>query len=455
MTFFDINRTLARHLATGGGAAFLLRSNAQKDLSNAVSDLFDARTDVRRLERAQRASQKILQVNDFADMMELRNIVAQQELRRLINYAKQKDHTAHTTYLYLLGIWFFDHITDVHEAIVKASGATTEEEVCEWFLFQWMHASLLHDIGYAFYDLSEGTRVDRERIDGIYSWTWLVALLGPGRGENGTVLGREVKPENLKLLRDVHDQWIKKYGKEMPAPTAKYAPGTYVQVLDRLASAPWLGDLHSDWKDKDIFDILDLDASDTLRTYAMHVANEGYKNDKGQCVDHAVGSGLLLFQYVSYWYWLMNELRPNTTAYEDISGGFNYTVEQLRSCTVPACRAVAYHNFQPSVPGAVDVLTQITLENHPLLYLAIVCDELQRWDRYPAGDAVLQEYERTAVEWPEGDEIELSCTGTDKKVARFCISHLQQEVVVDDLRTTLAKLTGVERIVSIVGHVEE
>lgn len=71
-------------------------------------------------------------------------------------------------------------------------------------------------------------------------------------------------------------------------------------MLGRLASAPWLGDLHSDWKEKDIFDILDLGANDTLRAYAAHVAREGYKDGKGHCVDHAVGSGLLLFQYVSY-----------------------------------------------------------------------------------------------------------------------------------------------------------
>ena len=38
--------------------------------------------------------------------MLVRDIVAQQELRRLIQYGKQQDHTAHTVYLYLVGIWF-------------------------------------------------------------------------------------------------------------------------------------------------------------------------------------------------------------------------------------------------------------------------------------------------------------------------------------------------------------
>lgn len=46
---FDINETLARHLATGGGAAYMLRERAEKDLPDAVAELFGARTDVRRL----------------------------------------------------------------------------------------------------------------------------------------------------------------------------------------------------------------------------------------------------------------------------------------------------------------------------------------------------------------------------------------------------------------------
>ena len=113
-----------------------------------------------------------------------------------------------------------------------------------------------------------------------------------------------------------------------------------------------------------------------------------------------------------------------------------------------------YHNFQPSVPGASEVLKKITLDDYPILYLAIACDELQRWDRYPAGDAVLRNYEETAAAWPEGDDIELSCTGTDRKIARFCIAHARQTATVDDLKRTLAKLPGVERIVTVVGHGE-
>ena len=353
---FDVNETILRHIATAGGSAFALRQAADRDLSELVAGLFGARSDIRRLDRAQLVARTILHVNDFSDIMELRDIVARQELQRLINYSKQKDHTAHTVYLYLLGIWFFDNVSEIHSAVVTQSGAQTEEDACYWFLYQWLFASLLHDIGYAFYDLSSDTKGDRECIDEVYSWKWLNQLFGPC-----PVLGRTLSDKTLAKLRAVHDEFSVKYLKKMPPPTAKYAPGAQVEVLQRLAAAPWLGDLCADWRDKDIFDVLTLGSDVDLRTYAMTVAAHGYvPNGTAGCVDHAVASGLLLFQYVSYSYWLMNELRTDIAAYDEATAGFNYDLSYLPNL-LDACRAVAYHNVQPSVSGAQAILQHITL----------------------------------------------------------------------------------------------
>ena len=440
---FDVNETILRHIATAGGAAFALRQAADRDLSELIAGLFGARSDIRRLDRAQLVARTILRINDFSDMMELRDIVARQELQRLINYSKQKDHTAHTVYLYLLGIWFFDNVSDIHSAVVTQSGAQTEEDACDWFLYQWLFASLLHDIGYAFYDLSSDTREDRERIDEAYSWKWLNHLLGPSQG-----LGRTLSDKTFAKLRAIHDAITLKYLKKMPPPTAKYAPGAQAEILQRLAAAPWLGDLCADWRDKDIFDVLTLGPDADLRTYAMAVAAHGYvPNGTGGCVDHAVASGLLLFQYTSYWYWLLNELRPDTAAYEEATAGFSYDLSELHKA-LEACRAVAYHNVQPSVSGAQAILQGITLAEHPVLYLSIVCDELQSWDRYPAGDAVLRQFQQTAASSLEGEDIELTCAGTGIRTARFRVGHSKQADIVNSLRETLKrKLPDYERVV--------
>src|SRR6266567_1171681 len=105
--FADINQTLLRHLATSNGAAYNLRARNPQLVGDAQA-FFSAGNDIKRLDAAQTLAADILRENDFAEMIALRDIVAQQELLRQIKYARQKDHTAHTVSLYLLGVWLYD-----------------------------------------------------------------------------------------------------------------------------------------------------------------------------------------------------------------------------------------------------------------------------------------------------------------------------------------------------------
>jgi hypothetical protein len=428
---FDVNETLLRHMATGGGAAYALRNSADSDLIGSIAELFGARSDIRRLDKAQQVARAILRVNDFGEMMAFRDIVAQQELRRIITYSKQKDHTAHTVYLYILGIWFFDHVTELRSAITRRSGCANDTSTCDWFLFHWLYASLLHDIGYAFYDLSDDTAEDRALIDRVFTWEWLESSIGSSAG-----VDRKLPEKTLAKLRGVHEKWWKTYGNKMPRPTAEYRDGACVAVLERLAAAPWLGDLYDEWKGLDIFDILMIGPQADLREYAMTIAQEGYQKGGNGCVDHAVASGLLLFQYSSYWYWLMNALGPETVEFRHATEGFDYNLDVIRSIA-DACRSVAYHNVQLSVNGGAKILQSVTLKSQPILYLAILCDELQVWDRYPAGDALLRKFQQAAAASLEGGDIELKCNGTDKRIAHFSIQHALQKGFVKDLQTTL------------------
>jgi len=448
----DINETLLRHLVTSGGAASRLRADAEDlriyDMATQVESFFCARSDVRRLQRAQEVANTILQVNDFQDALELRAIVARQELRRLINYRKQKDHTAHTVYLYLLGLWFFDNLPSVRAAVRRESGSATEQHLCHWFLFQWLYASLLHDVGYAFYDLSDDTLDDRQSIDNMLSFEWLEALLTPGTTRS---LRRATAASGtLAALKAVHNRWDSAYGQKMRPPTASYRRGACREVLDRLACAPWLGDIESDWAGKDIFDVLTIGSGADLRAYAYSVAKSGYTGSGEGCVDHAVASGLLLFQYTSYWYWLAKELSGDASAYKDFTGSNNYDARQMKRQILSACRATAYHNVQANVPGASEILKCITLESQPILYLAMVCDELQTWDRYPAGDDLLVNFAVVAAGSLEGEDLELSCSGTDERVALLRIGHPEKSSLVDRFKRALgARLTGFDAIVRI------
>lgn len=192
-----------------------------------------------------------------------------------------------------------------------------------------------------------------------------------------------------------------------------------------------------------------LAGSRTWKPYAIEVAYHGYGGNSVGCVDHAVASGLLLFQYVSYWYWLIDQLRqqPDKAAYNDAIGTFQYDLVDLYIKIVDACSAVAYHNVLPHITGSGNIRARATLQAEPILHLAILCDELQRWDRYAAGDELTSDYEKTAMTSLEGGDIELICAGTDEKTAIFRVTDNE---VVGKLNETLNnRLEGYENIVKI------
>lgn len=112
-----IDQTLLTHLATGAGAASEVRTRSR--VPDVASTFFQTRTDIRRLTAAQEVAKEILLMHDHEDMVMIRDIVAKQELRRQIKYGKQQDHTAHTVYLYLLGVWLYDNVPQINTAFAE------------------------------------------------------------------------------------------------------------------------------------------------------------------------------------------------------------------------------------------------------------------------------------------------------------------------------------------------
>lgn len=446
----DVNATLLRHIGTGGGAAYVLREQVHKyddKFLDHLADFFSARSDMGRLKKAQNVARPILSTHDFGDIMLLRDKVADQEQRRLISYPNQRDHTAHTLYLYLLGIWFFDNVTDIQNAILGAQKRKiADEEACKWFLFQWMFASLLHDIGYAFFSLSEKTEDERKEIDTIYQWDWLKDLYGEKQ-----LSGRKI--HDLSILHQVYEEWHENYYDKFTN-TQKTTNNPEKLITNSLGLAPWVKDVVADWNQHaDVFDILKLGGT-SIKPYAMEVAQNGYGGKLSEgCVDHAVASGLLLFQYVSYWYWLVKKLRDLGTPAENtlnailVNNEFQYHTEELQNGVVNACCAVAFHNVKAGIQGSQKILNLITLESFPILYLSILCDELQRWDRFPAGDANLN-VNKEDPKSIEAEEIQLTCQGTNRKKASF---EVASAAIREDIIKTLneRQLRGYADVVEI------
>lgn len=390
----DINTILLHHLASGIGAASKLRADCP-ELTAAITRLLQARTDVTRLLCAERVARLVLIRNDLTELTQVRSALARQELRGLISYPKQRDHTAHTVFLYLLGVWFYDNVPRIRSAITDAGLSTID------FLDQWVIASLLHDVGYILYDLSADTRRDRRRLDEMYTAAWVDSqIAGPARA----------------AFRQAQDEWSRRF-RNAVLPFAGLEARSLPSAINQLASAPWLGDLDPSWQTSDLLDLLEFQAPNTgfLRQYTAEVARSGY-GGTNPCLDHAVGSAIILLRYCTYWYWLQTRVPPDlaSVANTNLAKGISYTysLAGLLETVVPGCRAVAHHNLQPTVAGVASVIpTAVTLQTAPVAYLAVLCDELQKWDRFPSGKALRDVYPREVPGSFEAFDLALCAAG--------------------------------------------
>lgn len=355
-TVQNINSLILANFATGLGAAGYLRGRIP-GLAVYIEDFFTTRSDIERIQKAEQLSERILSLTDFTDFVQLRSEVATIEIKRLINYKKQSDHTAHTVYLFLLGIWVYDHIIELRQRI----DSFIESKVpMKMFIFQWTFSSLLHDIGYLFYNFEEGHNVSSFRLyDEMFSYGFIERFAG------------KLSDSGREQFRSLWSEFVEKFGEQRFSDR-----GTALDLVVGLDSMPWLPELG-------VPCVSGLEAmtsahyrSPELTEFATHMAKTGYNGTP--VVDHGVASSLMLVKYTSVWYWLSARSKEKfPTLWGELNAQFQYIPELFRKHVIPACRAVAYHN----VPGM-----KFSLEKEPLVYLSVVCDELQVWDRFLSGE---------------------------------------------------------------------
>ncbi|MDQ0114192.1 hypothetical protein J2T15_003647 [Paenibacillus harenae] len=351
-----IHDLLQRHFESGGCASGYLRGRIP-GFSALLSDFFASRSDIGRIQKAEYLSERILSLTDFADMIPLRSEVATLEIKRLIAYKKQTDHTAHTLYLFLLGVWVYDNVSDIRTAIDKKIDSSKPIKL---FLFQWTFASLLHDVGYLFYDFDSGTNAG--------SWKLFDEMLSFEFISNHA---DELSDGGKSELKQAWNNLISTYDLKEHASNRSAS-----ELIESLDNIPWLNDLLPGHQ-------TGLGAMESgevigpgLHRFAYNMAKSGYDGST-PVVDHGIASGLMLLKYTSIWYWLSQH---SETRYpqlnSELNANFHYYPNIFIKHVLPACKAAAYHNF-PNV--------KYSLEQDPLLYLAVLCDELQIWDRFLSG----------------------------------------------------------------------
>jgi hypothetical protein len=394
----NINQVIFNHFVAGGGAAAYLRKLIP-ELAQNIHTLFNARSDVQRLQIAEEISEDILETSDFADMKYIRDAVATLEIKRLIKYPNQTDHTIHTVYLFLLGIWIYDNVGEVKTTI---NNNIHSSKKIKMFVFQWIFASLLHDIGYLFYQGVDENNIELlNKFDEMFTSRYIPNYLSKRASEH--------RQQIESMLQEFYTTY-----KSCIVHSNEKCPG---DLLGKLDSIPWLDNL--EYKITSGLELLKLnsDTDSHLRSFAEKVATVGYGNDPKDTadpkMDHAIASGLMLIKYTSVWYWLYREFElKDNRLFLDLSKDFEYPLGVFKNHVIPACQAVIYHN----VSGL-----QFNLQTEPLLYLAVLCDELQFWDRIWVAESQIDNWKSAYHCMAETFRVSMTCKENENNKINFTI----------------------------------
>jgi hypothetical protein len=383
------------------------------DHEDLIEQFLDATTDAVRLVRASRASSAILDEFDLSELEELRSTIQASELLRIIPYPRQTDHSAHTLYLYLLGIYLFFACEPLRVGIAKfLKKKDKSPKLLEQFLFQWLFISLLHDIGYIFQGRSN---YEIRAIDRMF------------------------RPPKVKLLMDSDDEGLKEsvsgqiIAMRIQTLEASRNPEDMLAILRYI---PWGGpdDVFTSFstygpQDQQI-------TASMLEDYAYQVASSGYDGFSEGTVDHAVASGLFLFRYSTFWYWLArnNGFRGPFAIFR----GNGYSQEDVAA----ACFAAAAHNL---IGFYGEKYGPLEFEKNPMLYLGVLCDELQKWDRFPAGERHLIDLNSFEKYCTDSERINVVGQWEGNNV----VFHFAEDELAKKVEKALKRLKAVDQFITI------
>jgi hypothetical protein len=367
-----------------------------------------------RTSTSNRVARSVMQIIEIKDFGLFRKSVLLRELTGTIAYPKQRDHSSHTLYNYLLGWYIFCQSPAVENAFAVeldkrgvGKGPWPFSTRAAYFGCVWQYVSLLHDIGYmfeggipsiGFRESSEqaaiGARATREYFN---REIWLdYNLEVPSlRSKLFAVLGDSLKPpsfDKIETLAEIASQ-LRFLGGGLDSLTEPVAEGIKALGLSP-DQYPEFDELSNDafelWAQnyERFGNVAMAKRIRSMRSIFNGFIDDGLPGLGVRLLDHGVCSGLLLLNAATYYYRLyaiaLKQAKPIASVKRILDGG-KWSPAFWWTGIVWATAATAAHNVQqmefpdklyPDWPGL------LSLQEDPLAYLGVLVDILEEWDRY-------------------------------------------------------------------------
>jgi hypothetical protein len=441
---------------------------------DSVTRFLTATMDEVRLSTSTRVALDILATIGLSDAGRFREAVLRRELYGTIAYDRQRDHSSHTLYNYLLGWYFLINSPRLRAAFTEELTKRGIPHVSlqpfkdsyTFFGCVWQYASLLHDIGYMFEgsrsrmsfeesskQASIGAQVAKDYFNHTF-WVESEVDITPFKRQLFARLGEHLCPpafDNTNTLWEIADE-LRDLGNLIELQTAVVETvNSATAIKDRV---PLLGNHHVD-----AFELWahhyerfgNPTMGDRIRSVSKifgKLIDTGLPGPNICLLDHGVCGGLLQLSAATYYYRLyaaaskVGAVKPPEVAMFLKDRGWSPAF--WWTGIVWGTAAVAVHNVQQMGATAEKLDSgwpgKLELSHDPLCYLGVLVDIIQEWDRY----SVFKSIDREPI---QGIEVELE-KNAGKIVVRFKEPDAQKRAgkVIEELDKAL---TGWNDIVDV------